>query len=243
MIGCAVAIWMQWLSDDPSYPKFPPGPVFFIAVAAIVSFGARWWWTPLMGALLALLVTSGWFARLPMQMQRLTHPSSVGRFAPGIFLATLGMILCLLFTDVMGLIATVQNYRSRKHGSETQKMILRFFGAIFVLMGVVVLASGLHSDRSHNFMHMLWGAIAMAASFSSARAAKLFCIGSGLFYLALALLGLTYGDRALGRAWQFGPMLLHTGDHIFHLVLGTVFLGFGLLPLRPRHYQEVPASS
>ena len=157
--------------------------------------------------------------------------------------ATLGMILCLLFTDVMGLIATVQNYRSRKHGSETQKMILRFFGAIFVLMGVVVLASGLHSDRSHNFMHMLWGAIAMAASFSSARAAKLFCIGSGLFYLALALLGLTYGDRALGRAWQFGPMLLHTGDHIFHLVLGTVFLGFGLLPLRPRHYQEVPASS
>ena len=92
LIGCAIAIWMQWLSGDPSYPKFPPGPVFFIAVAAIVTFGARWWWTPLMGSLLALLVTSGWFARLPMQLQRLTHPGNIGRFAPGIFVATLGMI-------------------------------------------------------------------------------------------------------------------------------------------------------
>lgn len=45
---------------------------------------------------------------------------------------------------------------------------------------------------------------------SAVRVVKLFCIGSGLFYLTLAVLGLTIGDSALGKAWQAGPMLLHT---------------------------------
>jgi hypothetical protein len=243
LVGSAVAIWVQWLSGDPSYPKFPPGPVFFIAVAAIVWFGVRWWWTPLLGSLLALLVTSGWFARLPLQLQRLSHPGSLGHFAPGIFAGTLGMILVLLLADIAGLVATVQNYRTRRHGTENSKMVLRFFGAIFVLMGAVVLLSRLHSDPYHNAMHMIWGALALGASFLSARRAKLFCIGSGLFYLSLAILGLTLGDPATSRAWQAGPMLLHTGDHVFHLVLGSIFLGFGILPLRKRHYQEMPAAS
>ena len=33
LAACAVAIWIQWLSGDPAYPKFPPGPVFFVVVA------------------------------------------------------------------------------------------------------------------------------------------------------------------------------------------------------------------
>jgi hypothetical protein len=32
----------------------------------------------------------------------------------------------------------------------------------------------------------------------------------------------------MNRGWYLGPMLLHTGDHIFHLVLGSVFLFMGL---------------
>src|SRR5215475_10032465 len=85
LVACAFAIWTQWLSGDPAYPKFPPGPVFFIAVAAIVAFASRWWWTPLIGALISLLVTSGWFARLPQNIQRLTHLGDVGKLAAGIF--------------------------------------------------------------------------------------------------------------------------------------------------------------
>jgi hypothetical protein len=54
LISVTVAIWTQWLSGDPAYPKFPPGPVIFIAVAAIVAMGTRWWWTPLIGALISL---------------------------------------------------------------------------------------------------------------------------------------------------------------------------------------------
>jgi heme/copper-type cytochrome/quinol oxidase subunit 3 len=228
LVACALSIWLQWLSGDPAYPKFPPGPVFFIAVAAIVALAARWWWTPLIGSLLSLLVTSGWFARLPQNMVRIAHPGSLGHFVPGIFLGSVGLILALLITDVAGLVATIFNYRRREHVSGTAKMVLRFFGGIFVLMGVVVIVSGLHSDRYHNLMHIIWGALAVAASFLTVKLARLFCIGSGLFYLALAILGLTIGDPSMGRAWQAGPMLLHTGDHIFHLVLGLVFLGFGL---------------
>jgi len=241
LVACACAIWIQWLSGDPSYPKFPPGPVFFIAVAAVVAWARRWWWTPLMGSMIALLVTSGWLARIPKQMQRLTHPGSIGHFAPGIFLGTLGMILFLLVTDVAGVVATVLNYRSRDHVTESQKLVLRFFGAIFVGMGVLVIVTGLHADRYHNLMHMLWGALALAASFLTVRAAKLFCIGSGLFYMTLAVLGLTIGNSTMAGAWQAGPMLLHTGDHVFHLVLGSLFLGFGLIPGRQRRSQESPA--
>ena len=241
LIACAVAIWIQWLSGDPAYPKFPPGPVFFMAVAAIVAFGARWWWTPLIGSLIALLVTSGWFALLPRNLQRLGHPGSIGHFAPGIFLGMLMQIVALFLTDGAGLVATVQNYRSRKHEIEVSKMVLRFFGAIFVLMGVVVIVSRLHADPYHNLTHMVWGALALGASFLALRIARVFCIGSGLFYLTLAVLGLTIGDPAMGRAWQAGPMLLHTGDHVFHLVLGSIFLGFGLLPGRERPYREEPA--
>lgn len=174
-------------------------------------------------------------------MQLLTHPGSIGHFAPGIFLGTLGMIIFLLLTDVAGLVATVLNYRSRKHVMESSKIVLRSFGVIFVLMGVVVIVTGLHADRYHNLMHMMWGALAIGASFLTLRVAKLFCIGSGLFYLTLAVLGMTLGDSAMGRAWQAGPMLLHTGDHVFHLVLGSIFLGFGLLSGREGRYQEEPA--
>ena len=241
LVACAFAIWTQWLSGDPSYPKFPPGPVFFIAVAAIVAYTSRWWWTPLIGSAIALLVTSGWLARLPKQMQRLTHPGSIGHFAPGIFLGTVGMIIFLLVAAVAGIVAAVQNYRSTKHTLETSQIVLRSFGAIFVLMGVLVIATGLHADRYHNLMHLMWGALAVGVSFLSGRAARLFCIGSGLFYLTLAILGLTMGDPAMARAWQAGPMLLHTGDHVFHLVLGSIFLGFGLLRARERRYQESPA--
>jgi hypothetical protein len=37
------------------------------------------------------------------------------------------------------------------------------------------------------------------------------------------------GNPALSRAWYFGPMLLHMGDHIFHLVVGSLFLVMGLV--------------
>jgi hypothetical protein len=224
LVTVAVALWMQWLSGDPAYPKFPPGPVLFIGVAAIVVFGARWWWTPLIGGLIALLTTSGWFVRLPAEMLRLSHPGQAGKFAAGIFIGTLLQISALLLESA----------------PDSARMACRFFGAIFVSMGLLVMVGGAHVDKYNNLLHLAWGAFALGVSFLGEPAAKRFCIASGAFYFSLAVPGLTVGNPALGRAWSFGPMLLHGGDHIFHLVLGSVFLAMGLVSGRSWRRRESP---
>lgn len=229
LIAVAIALWGQWLSGDPAYPTFPPGPILFMGVAAIVIWGARWWWTPLIGALISILVTFGWFARLQGGMLRLEHPGHVGRFAAGIFLSTALQISALLLTDIAGLAATVQNFRRAGNTNDIAKMACRFFGGLFAAMGVLAIVAGTRVDKYHNLMHLLWGVLAFGCSFLSEAAAKRFCIASGAFYLTVAALGLSIGNPALNHAWHFGPMLLHTGDHIFHLVLGSIFLAMGLL--------------
>jgi hypothetical protein len=93
------------------YPKFPPGPVFFIAVALLVALKSRWWWTPLLGAFISALTTVGWFATLPREILRLTYPAAVGKFPIGIFVGTLLQIIALVVTDIAGTMAAVQNYR------------------------------------------------------------------------------------------------------------------------------------
>ena len=142
LIAVAIALWTLWLSGDPAFPKFPPGPVFFIAVAGIVVMGARWWWTPLIGALIGLLVTSGWFVRLDAGILRLTHPGTVGKFTAGIFLGALLQVVALAVTDIAGLVATVQNYRRGGATDDNAKMACRVFGGLFVLMGVMVFVGG-----------------------------------------------------------------------------------------------------
>jgi hypothetical protein len=173
-------------------------------------------------------------------MLRLGHPDQVGKFAAGIFIGTVLQIGALLLTDVAGLAATMQNFRRAGSSAESAKMACRFFGGLFVVMGVLVIVGGAHVDKYHNLMHLAWGALAIGASFAGPTVAKRFCIASGAFYLTLATLGLMIGNPAMSRAWYFGPMLLHTGDHIFHMVLGSLFLTMGLvsgrqLAHRPSH--------
>jgi hypothetical protein len=127
----------------------------------------------LIGSLLGLLVTAGWFAMLPKEMLRLTHPGMIGKFAPGIFAGMLGQIVAMLLTDVAGFVATVQNYRNKEQVAHSSKVVLRIFGAIFVIMGVMIIVTKLHADH-YNLMHLTWGALAIGASFMTVRVTKLF---------------------------------------------------------------------
>ena len=119
----------------------------------------------------------------------------------------------------------MQSFRRAASIADSARMACRFFGGIFVLMGVL----GGFGDKYHNLMHLVWGALALGVGFLGTTVARRFCIASGAFYLTLSALGLTIGNPAMHRAWYFGPMLLHTGDHIFHVVLSSIFLAMGLV--------------
>ena len=236
LAACAVAIWIQWLSGDPAYPKFLPGPVFFVVVAVIVALGSRWWWTPALGALVALLTTLGWFSRPPAELLRLSHPAQVGNFATGIFIGTLLQLIALRVTDVAGLAATAQNYRSTSHGEGgLVKTVCIVLGGFFVVMGLMTMVARAPINKYHNLLNLMWGAMAAAFGFAGpASLAKGFCIGSGIFYFSFGSLGMLLGDAAMNRSWQLGPMQLHTRDHIFHLALGAGLLIVGLFKGRHR---------
>jgi hypothetical protein len=110
LTATAISLWIQWLSGDPAFPKFPPGPFFFIAVAIVIYFGRRLRWTPLLGSLVSLMTTSGFMVRISAETLRLTHPSLVGKFAPGIFLGVALQALALLVGDLSGIVATISSY-------------------------------------------------------------------------------------------------------------------------------------
>ena len=110
------------------------------------------------------------------------------------------------------------------------KIICKVFGILFVAIGLVVFARGGQVDPYHNLLHVATGLVALYFGFvGSASGARRFCQAFGLFYLALGGLGMLLGDPALDRAWQAGPLSLETADHVFHIVLGLIFLGSGLL--------------
>ena len=67
-----------------------------------------------------------------------------------------------------------------------------------------------------------------------ADSAKMACrLFGGIF----VLMGI--GNPSMNRAWYLGPMLLHTGDHVFHLVLGALFLSMGLLSGRALRFHRI----
>jgi hypothetical protein len=43
--------------------------------------------------------------------------------------------------------------------ADSAKMECRFFGGIFVLMRILVIVGGVHADKYHNLMRLIWGAL------------------------------------------------------------------------------------
>ena len=108
--------------------------------------------------------------------------------------------------------------------------VCRMLGAIFVGIGLLVIVRGGLVDPYHNLLHVATGAIALSVGFlGSSSGARAFCLGFGAAYLALGALGQLLGDPLLDRQWQVGLMSLETADHVFHVVLGLVFLASGVL--------------
>ena len=105
----------------------------------------------------------------------------------------------------------------------------RIVGVIFVAIGLVVIVRGGQVDPYHNLLHVATGVVALYVGFvRSVAGARAFCLGFGAFYLALGGLGLVLGDPTMDRLWNVGPLSLELADHLFHIVLGLIFLASAL---------------
>jgi hypothetical protein len=113
------------------------------------------------------------------------------------------------------------------------KLVSKVLGVLYVVAGGAGLVLGGDADRYHNVLHLVTGLVALSFGFAaSPSGAKRFCLAVGGAYLALGMLGFAVGDPAMDRLWDLGLMHLGTGDHVHHMVLGTIVLAGGLFTRR-----------
>jgi hypothetical protein len=109
-------------------------------------------------------------------------------------------------------------------------IVLKIVGILSFAAGSIVLIVGKHVDRYHFGFHVAWGLFAAGFGFLASRpVTKVFCLISGLFYLALSVPGFFLGDPAMNRNWQIGPTHLLFPDHVLHAVLGAGLFAVGVL--------------
>lgn len=96
----------------------------------------------------------------------------------------------------------------------------RVLGVLFTVAGVVTFVAGDSADFAHNSIHVVSGLAALGFGFTTK--ARAFAVVFGGAYLTLGAVGLALGEL------HVGPLHLMTGDHVFHVVLGSVVLLAGL---------------
>jgi Domain of unknown function (DUF4383) len=122
-------------------------------------------------------------------------------------------------------------------------LVALVFGAVFVLVGLAgFLVSGGHPVAGttggallglfqvnvlHNLVHLVIGAVMIAASLRGDRPSRLANQGFGVLYLVLFVLGLFLVGSGLNI------VAINAGDNVLHLVLGVVLAGFGFGADRP----------
>lgn len=126
-------------------------------------------------------------------------------------------------------------------------------GIVFLLLGIAGFlmphALGTHLSPTHNIIHFISGAAAVYYGLSNDAFARRFCVLFGGIYFLLGVLGFALGTPSAPTVpvtgpqanedehlWRLLPETLELGDrdHTLHIVVGSVFLAAGLLPLKSR---------
>ena len=114
------------------------------------------------------------------------------------------------------------------------KTVCKILGVVFVLVGIcgfiMPTLLGAHLTPAHNLVHIVSGAIALFFGFAgSASGARGFCLVFGVVYLLLGVAGWFIGEGP-DRMFNVGTLLMFGKvDHLFHVLLGVIFLIGGLL--------------
>ncbi|WP_127582274.1 DUF4383 domain-containing protein [Paenibacillus koleovorans] len=98
-------------------------------------------------------------------------------------------------------------------------------GVLFLLLGVIgffmkELFGMIHFDLTHNIIHLVFGAIGIAAMRTDDNAVR-FAKSIGVLYVALGLLGMVSPN-------MFGLMHMENAENVIHLIIGVIglYLGF-----------------
>lgn len=119
------------------------------------------------------------------------------------------------------------------------KSLALVFGAVFLLVGILGFVPAFtpaHSDGSryllglfavggiHNVIHLLSGALAVAAGLNSEKLSQLWFRVFGAVYALVTVVGFVQKDTVLGI------FAVNTGDNFLHLALAVAILavGFGV---------------
>jgi hypothetical protein len=109
------------------------------------------------------------------------------------------------------------------------KPVSKILGVLYFVAGLAGLVLGDDADRYHNLLHLVTGLTALYFGFAASLSeAKSFCLAFGVAYLAFGILGIALGNPAMDRMWDLGLMSLERGDHVHHMVLGTIILAGGI---------------
>jgi len=108
----------------------------------------------------------------------------------------------------------------------------RLFGIVFVLVGILGFVPGVtrnhmllgvfHVNALHNIVHLLSGAVALAAAASSVNASRTFFRLFGVVYGLVAVLGFVAGDRPV-----LGMLANNAADTWLHVAIAAVSLLLG----------------
>lgn len=118
--------------------------------------------------------------------------------------------------------------------------LAKIFGYTFLVIGILGFIPGITADGhlfglfqvdgAHNVIHLLSGAIALYAGYTSTRLSRLYFQVFGVVYAIIALLGFFYGDREL-----LGFVAHNRADIWLHIFIAIVALyaGFGMREREP----------
>ena len=112
------------------------------------------------------------------------------------------------------------------------KKTTTFGGALLIMVGLLGFAApgfmGMHLSVAHNIVLLLSGYAAIYVGLKATpAAARTFCIVFGALYGLLGLAGFVAGGPDYSFTIIPGALVLGTMDHLFHLILGAVFLSVG----------------
>jgi Domain of unknown function (DUF4383) len=113
------------------------------------------------------------------------------------------------------------------------KTVSKVLGILSVLIASVFFFTGARINPYHDLLHIVWGVIAIGFGFfGSVSQARVFCIASGFFYVALAAAAFILTHLLMIRSWQMGSEHFNIGDQPFHVLLGAGLLTSGFFTKR-----------